>query len=216
MTVNSIPFLMVLSELSWLTHRRLCVDLHNRPSSTTDTISARSTSSAAALQSTLRISSSPSAGSAVTKPVRKRVFIAPISDDFKSMLAKTCSGHTQVLLMICGCNNGVSAGACRPGQQCDVPYGSDQFLCTDVNTQLSKTQLDKKCGGANSTKRVKVDRAWIAQELGKKTALSPDFVHKNVHFIKTGSGQMRKTHCKGRLCRGDQRLCEQLQRAGLD
>jgi hypothetical protein len=67
--------------------------------------------------------------------------------------------------------NGVSAGACRPGKQCDVPYGSDQFLCTDVNTQVSKPQLDKKCGGANSTKRVKVDRAWIAEELGKPTAL---------------------------------------------
>jgi hypothetical protein len=57
------------------------------------------------------------------------------------------------------------SGACRPGQQCDVPYGSDRFLCTDVNTKLSAKQLAKKCGGANSTKRVRVDRSWIAEEL---------------------------------------------------
>jgi hypothetical protein len=65
---------------------------------------------------------------------------------------------------------------------------------------------------------VKVDRAWIAEELGKKENCLPpsDFAHAKDHFIKTRSGQMRKPHWKGRLCRGDQRLREQLQRAGLD
>ena len=60
-----------------------------------------------------------------------------------------------------------------------MPYGSDQFLCTDVNPKLSKPQLDKKCSGTNSTKRVKVDRAWIAEELGKKENCLPpsDFAH---------------------------------------
>ena len=57
------------------------------------------------------------------------------------------------------------SGTCKQGEQCDIPYGSEQFLCTSVNTKLSKPQLIKKCGGVNSTKKIKVDRAWIAQEL---------------------------------------------------
>ena len=57
------------------------------------------------------------------------------------------------------------SGTCQAQQQCATPYGSDDFLCTEVNTHLTRSQLVQRCGGVNSTKRVRVDRAWIAQEL---------------------------------------------------
>lgn len=57
------------------------------------------------------------------------------------------------------------SGTCKTGDQCAVPYGSDQFLCREVNTKLSGAALVKKCGGSNSTKKVTVDRDWIATEL---------------------------------------------------